>query len=124
MGGQRRVLVVEDEVLSQRYLQRQLEKLGFLVVAATNSGEEAVRLAAQTEPDLILMDISLAGGIDGIAAAQRIKERSNVPIIFMTGYSDMKIRERAEEMSPVGFVVKPVDSHALRRAVSSLLGDD
>ena len=123
MGEQKRVLVVEDEVLSLRYLERQLVKMGFLVVATTNSGEEAVRLADQTDPDLILMDISLAGTIDGITAAQRIKERSKVPIVFMTGYSDMKIRERAETLHPVAFVVKPVDSNSLRKATSSLLGD-
>lgn len=123
MDGGIGVLIVEDEVLSARYLRRLLDKIGFRIVATTASGEEAVRLAELEKPDLILMDISLEGSLDGIAAARKIKESASIPIVFLTGYSDGDIRARAEQMHPVAFIVKPVDLNALKKAIGSLLGE-
>ncbi len=108
-----RVLVVEDEVLVARDIQARLQRMGYEVVGSAAKGEEAVELALNLVPDLVLMDINLRGDMDGIEAAIQINEVKSIPIIFCTAYSNDEILERAKITSPFGYVLKPFDNREL-----------
>jgi CheY-like chemotaxis protein len=101
------ILVVEDEMIVALDLQFKLERMGYRVPATAMTGEEAVALADQLRPDMVLMDIGLKGDLDGIAAALRIKEQFGLPIAFLTAYGDAKTKELAQVVLPVGFLTKP-----------------
>jgi CheY-like chemotaxis protein len=122
MERRARLFLVEDEALSAFYLIMKLRDMGYEVDAALTTGEDAVARAEKYRPDLILMDINLAGDMDGIEAVKRIKRSFEVPVIFITGYSDEAIRAQAAELDPVAFLVKPVDLRELRRVIASAVG--
>ncbi|TGN03364.1 response regulator [Leptospira dzoumogneensis] len=113
------VLIVEDEVLTAMVIRRELRKIGCNVVELATSGEDAVRIAKEDRPDLILMDITLAGEMDGITAASEIKEYLDVPIVFVTGYQDKATRERASLTKPLGYFVKPLQIDQLKNLIDS-----
>lgn len=121
MGSPGKLFVVEDEALFAFYLIMKLKDMGFTVDAALATGEDAVARAEKYRPDLILMDINLAGEMSGIEAVKRIKERLDVPVIFITGYSDAAIRARADELKPVAFLVKPIEIRELEGWIRSVL---
>src|SRR5258708_28839344 len=101
------ILVVEDETIIAMDIQSRLQSLGFIAeVAAT--GEEAVSKATEEPPDLILMDIVLPGTLDGIQAAEEIHRRFDVPVVYLTAYSDIKTLERAKKTGPFGYLLKPL----------------
>ena len=103
-----RVLVVEDNALVAFDLEDSLERFGHQVVARAASASGAVLAAAEHRPDLVLMDVSLADGSDGIQAAIDIREQVGTPAVFVTGYTDRATRQRAAEARPVGMLHKPV----------------
>ncbi len=103
-----RILLVEDEIITAMQMKAELQKSGFTVLGYVATGEKALAFACEERPDLILMDINLAGKIDGIDAAVSIQAVYPVPVIFMTGYEDSSMRERAEKTHPLQFLVKPV----------------
>jgi CheY-like chemotaxis protein len=123
MENPARIFVVEDEALSAFYLLMKLKDMGFSVDATLATGEDAVARAEKYRPDLILMDINLAGEMSGIEAAKRIKALFAVPVIFISGYSDERVRARAEELDPVAFLIKPIDPKTLRARILSVLAD-
>ncbi len=82
--------------------------------------EEAIACAEQEQPDVVLMDVSLDGELDGIEAAIQIKTRFGIPIIFMTGYSDKELMQRVEEAEPIACFVKPVEMKDLKSAIESV----
>lgn len=104
-----KILIVEDEFLIAVGLETKLIQEGFNVLGIVASGEKAIDVVQEQKPDLMLMDIRLAGKIDGIEAAAEIKKASSVPIIFMTGYSTPSSVERAEKLDPLGYLIKPVN---------------
>ncbi|MCI0497337.1 MAG: PAS domain S-box protein [Thermoplasmata archaeon] len=108
-----RILVVEDEKIVAKDIQFRVRGLGFTVPAIAATGEEAVEKARQLNPDLILMDIKLKGEMDGIEAAGRIREFLDIPIIFLTAYSDRKTLERAKYTEPFGYILKPFEDRDL-----------
>lgn len=123
MTGADSVLLVEDEAIIAMVLRRKLQGAGYRVIGTVATGEEAVALALRDHPDVILMDNYLAGPIDGIEAALRIRAQSDVPIIFMTGYlQDDAFRERVRPVRPVACLDKPVDLEELLRAVAAVCG--
>jgi CheY-like chemotaxis protein len=83
-----RILVVEDDRVVAMDIQHRLTRIGHTVVGVTPSGEDAVRLALESHPDLVLMDIRLEGALDGIDAAQQIRDRCQVPVVYLTAYAD------------------------------------
>ncbi len=85
-----RILVVEDEGIIAKDIQNTLSLLGYSVVGIASSGEEAVKTAMETHPDLVLMDIVLEGAMNGVKAAEQIRDRSDIPVIYLTAYSDDK----------------------------------
>ena len=118
------ILIVEDEGILALGLKKRLEKLGYVVPTIASSGDEAIELAANTKPDLILMDIVLKGGMDGIEAAERISASLRVPIIYLTAYSDEETVKRAKVTEPFGYIVKPYDNKELQIAVEMALHKD
>ncbi|NBB89578.1 MAG: response regulator, partial [Spirochaetes bacterium] len=116
-----RILIVEDEAIVAMDIHHRLEKLGYNPMRYVASGEEAVEAAAELDPDLILMDIQLAGAMDGIEAADVIRERSGTPVIFLTAYSDRTSLERAKVADAFGYVLKPFEERELGIAIEMAL---
>ena len=111
------ILLVEDEFLACLHLKTVLANRGYEIVGPASSGEEAIELAAEFEPDLVLMDIRIAGDIDGIEAASRILDRHPVPLIFMSGYQDRDLRDKALALKPLAYLVKPVMIRDIEAAI-------
>ncbi len=109
-----RILIVEDEMIVALDLEDRLTTMGYDVIGAVQTGEEAVAQATALRPDLILMDIMLKGQIDGIAAASQINELFSIPIIFLTASTDEKTLERAKVTGPFAYVLKPFEDRELR----------
>ena len=102
-----KVLIVEDESLVAMEIESTLKKEGHYVCAVVDSGEEAVNEARKCRPDVVLMDIYLSGSVDGIEACRRIKALGDIPVVFLTAYSDKKTVDEAIECKPDGYLVKP-----------------
>jgi putative two-component system response regulator len=117
----KKIMVVEDERIVARDLARQLTDLGYDVVATAYSGEEAVEKAGELHPDLVLMDIVLAGKMDGIAAAEKIAALSGTPVVYLTSYADDKTFGRAKLTGPSGYILKPVEKKQLHVAIELAL---
>lgn len=107
------VLIVEDEAVMAMYLQIALKRAGINVSATVSTGEEAIEVSSEKRPDVVLMDIRLAGELDGISAAKEIQKEHNSQIIFMTGYSNEETMHLAEEVKPLAYLVKPFDMNIL-----------
>jgi len=114
---QRRILVVEDEMIVAMDIAQGLRRLGYEVTSVVDTGERAMAAAEADRPDLILMDIRLKGSLDGIDAARIIRRRMAVPVVFLTAYADATTVERSKEVAPYGYLVKPFDERDLHRAV-------
>lgn len=107
------ILVVEDEAIVAADLVKKVRQLGYDVTGSTVSGEDAIVLARQQRPSLVLMDIHLAGEMDGIAAAAIIRQECEIPVIFLTAHSDPVTVTRAREVDPFGYILKPFDEREL-----------
>ena len=116
-----RILVVEDEGIVATDIQRQLERLGYAVCGVASSGEEAVDIATAAQPNLVVMDIHLAGAMDGIAAATLLRQRYDIPSVFLTAYATDDVVERAKDAAPLGYLIKPFDEHSLRTTIEIAL---
>jgi light-regulated signal transduction histidine kinase (bacteriophytochrome) len=108
---------VEDERIVALDLATTLRRLGYSVEGPVDTGERAVEAARRTRPDLVLMDIRLRGEMDGVAAATRIGEETDAPIVFLTAHSDRETLERAKEAAPYSYLVKPFRQDDLRCAI-------
>ncbi len=117
----RNILCVENDHITSYLLQKQIERMGYTLVANVETGEEAIAKTKALKPDLVLMDITLSGTIDGIEAAKRIKKELNVPVIFVTGRGDIQTRRRAEELNAVEYLVKPVEMNYLQKIIEKTL---
>jgi len=115
------VLVVEDESIVAMDIRTRLVHLGYDVSAITYSGEAAIKKAEELLPDLVLMDIHLNGKMDGIEAAQQIHDRFDIPVVYLTAYSDEKTLERANVTEPFGYIIKPFDDRELHVAIKIAL---
>jgi DNA-binding LytR/AlgR family response regulator len=108
------ILIVEDESIVAKDIQHSLKKLGYNVVDVVSTGENAITAASEKKPDLVLMDIMLKGAMSGIDAAHTIKEKLNIPVIFLTAYADESTFNKAKITEPYGYIIKPfkeVDLH-------------
>ena len=101
------ILIVEDEKILAADLESKLRQLGYRVDTIASSGEEAVRLAQERLPSLILMDVRLSGTMDGVEAARQIQANTQIPIIYLTAYSDLFLRNPAVMQAPGLCVAKP-----------------
>ena len=112
-----RILIVDDEGIIVMMLQLKLREMGYVVAATANSGEEAIRLANELRPDLVLIDIRLGGSMDGIEAARQIREATGAPAVFLSAFSDEDTLQRAKLSEPLGYIQKPVSDRELRVVV-------
>jgi CheY-like chemotaxis protein len=116
-----RILIVEDEVITAIALKRELISLGYEVVAMADTTEEAVVAAEKNQPDLVLMDITLGGKLDGVAAATAIRGSLGLPVIFLTAHADDTTMKRAMLAGPFGYLLKPFGGPALKAAIEVAL---
>jgi DNA-binding response OmpR family regulator len=112
-----RALIVEDEILIAEELKARLSLLGFSVIAAVDSGEEGIAIATRERPDLVLMDIRLKGKKDGVQATREIHEQVDVPIVYLTAYSDRLTVDRARGTEYDGFILKPFRAGELQSTI-------
>ncbi len=115
-----RVLIVEDERIVAASLRKRLQSLGYEVPALAHSGEQAIVLAEQLQPNLVLMDIHLEGEMDGVQAAQQIHSLS-IPVVYLTAFSNQDILERAKITEPYGYILKPYDERILSVVIEMAL---
>jgi two-component system response regulator LytT len=111
------ILIVEDESIVAKDIQMSLRKLGYNVVAICSNGEDAIRAAEEHGPDLVLMDIMLKGDMSGIEAAEQIRSRFNMPIIYLTAYADESTLSKAKITEPYGYIIKPFKEIDLRTSI-------
>ncbi|MBF0550242.1 MAG: response regulator [Deltaproteobacteria bacterium] len=118
---QARILLVEDEFIIARNIQRDVTDLGYQVCGIAATGEEAIKLAAEAKPDLILMDVMLAGQMDGIEAANQIGLQYAIPIIYLTAFADKEVLDRAKQTSSFGYLIKPCEQRELHAGIEMAL---
>lgn len=116
-----KILIVEDESIVAKDIELTLKHLGYDVIDICDNGDEAYEKAVQFQPDLILMDIFIKNSLDGIETAKRIKARLDIPIIYLTAFSDNLTLQRAKQTSPEGYLVKPFDERDLHVTVEIVL---
>jgi len=115
-----KVMIVEDEAIAALATEMMLERLGFDVCCNVTSGEEALTAVGAAGPDILIMDVRLDGELDGIETAERIRLSLDVPVIYVTAYSDDTTRARAEATSPLAYLIKPLDMRLLEEALSQV----
>ena len=116
-----RILIAEDEWITAHHIRRHLDRLGHEVVAMVDTGEDAIEKASELLPCLVLMDIKLAGSLDGVEAANRIRQKLGVPVVFLTAFADEETIERAKSSEPLGYLLKPFEPEELRTAIEIAL---
>jgi PAS domain S-box-containing protein len=115
------ILIVEDEIIVAKDMQVKLEKLGYTVIDIISTGEEAITHTEKTHPDIVLMDIRLEGKMDGIQAAETIRNQYDIPVIFITAYGDEDTFTRAKISEPFGFILKPFEIRELHSNIEIAL---
>jgi len=113
MTANKQILVVEDEAVTGMDIQRRLKNLGYDVPVVVSSGEKAIEKVKENHPDLILMDINLNREMDGIEAAFKIHSFSDIPVIYLTAYTDDKTLQRAKISEPYAYLIKPFKDREL-----------
>lgn len=116
-----RILIVEDEKIIALYLKRRLLDFGYEIIGVIPTGENAIEVAQKEAPDLILMDIMLKGEVDGIDAATQIRHSLDIPVVFLTSYSDPDTLERAKQAEPFGYILKPFKEQELLTTIEIVL---
>jgi PAS domain S-box-containing protein len=116
-----RILLVEDERIVAMDLQARLQRLGYAVAGIASTGEEAIKAATDTRPDLALVDVRLKGEMDGIEVAGQFRKRLGVPVIFLTAYADADTVERAKKTEPLGYLIKPFQEEELITSIELAL---
>lgn len=117
MTSELRALIVEDEFLIAEELKERLSRLGFEVIGTVDSADEGIAIATRELPDVILMDIRLKGKKDGIEAAHEIRQQVDLPIVYVTAYSDALTVERIKHSDQDGFILKPFHRHDLQSTI-------
>jgi CheY-like chemotaxis protein len=117
---QKRVLIVEDELIQSILLEKLLTELGFDVIAKAKTGSGAVELALEYSPDFITMDIFLQDDIDGIDATRMIQEKSAIPVIYISSNTDKYNFERAEKTNFIDFLPKPINRELLQSSLEKI----
>ena len=112
-----KVLIVEDDNVILSIERWRLSNLGYEICGSAGTGAEAIECVAKMQPDIVLMDITLKGAMDGIEAAGQIKKNFNIPVIFVSSHTDGEILSRAKAVNPDGFIKKPFSDDDLRVAI-------
>ena len=112
----KRLLIVEDEAITALDLKYSLEELGYEIVDTVDTGQDAINTAAETVPDIVLMDIKLKGDMEGIEAAEIISEL-RIPIVYLTANTDTNTFEKSNVKGSYGFISKPYDINKLDKTL-------
>jgi PAS domain S-box-containing protein len=115
------ILLVEDEQIVAKYIEKQLTGAGYRVLASITKGDEAIEKVKSLQPDVVLMDIKLVGDMDGIEAADFIRKNYQIPVIFLSSLTDDESFQRAKIAEPFGYLVKPIDIKEFNRVVDMAL---
>jgi CheY-like chemotaxis protein len=116
-----RILVVDDEQVVAMDIEMQLLAFGYEVTGIAATGKEALRLADETRPDLVLMDVQLRGALDGFCTAEELQKTSNAPVVFVTAFGNKDALRRAKSISRHGYLSKPFRPEDLRAVVATAL---
>ena len=116
-----RIMIVEDEWVIADDIQRSLRTLGYNISSVAASGEDAIKKAGKDKPGLVLMDIVLQGEMDGVEAASQIRNLFDIPVIYLTAITDMKVLERAKVTGPFGYMIKPFEDRELQGNIEMAL---
>ncbi|MFN3695640.1 MAG: response regulator, partial [Ignavibacterium sp.] len=116
-----KILIVEDEAIIAKNIESKLIKAGYEVVDTVYTGSDAVKSAIEKSPDIILLDIKLKGEISGIEAAEKIKQQRDIPVIFLTSYTDEDTFEKAKLTEPAAYLSKPFNLDELNRIIQLTL---
>jgi len=119
--GKIRILIVEDEAIVAEDLELAVTNIGYEVVGRAVSADAAVDKAVNLKPDLVLMDIVLRGEKNGIDASREIKEKVDIPVIFLTAYSDVELIDKAKSTEPYAYLVKPFQERQLLASIETAL---
>ena len=120
----RRILLVEDEFITALSLKTMLETEGHFSCKMTGNGQNAIELCKKFKPELMIIDIGLPGVLDGIETYEVISNQAEMPVIFISGYSDERNQSRAEEMNPIGYFIKPLVESKLLEVIESYFDDN
>lgn len=121
----KKLMLVEDEALISMLLIRNMEDLGHQMCGPYATGEAAIQGVIEDNPDIVLMDVHLAGSMDGLEATAKILGMRNIPFIFMTGYVDEEIKTKALALQPTAvYLVKPVTPDDIEAALNTIFGSD
>ena len=116
-----KLMLVDDEVVITTQLEETLTSMGYEVLGMAASGKEAVEMAKDLRPDLVLMDIVMPGELDGIAAAEKIKAELNIPVIFLTAHTDKSLVNKAKYLGPGGYILKPFQAGQIKVTIEIAL---
>ena len=116
-----RILIADDDLITRMELSEMLDAAGHDLVGEAETGQQAIQMARTFHPDLIVMDIVMPGGMDGITAAERIKKESDTAIVFISGYGDPEYIERAKRLEPFGYVMKPFEEREVKAFIEIAL---
>jgi DNA-binding LytR/AlgR family response regulator len=119
--SKKKILIVEDEAIVAKDISVCLNRTGYEVLSTFSNGEQALEYLANNKPDLILMDIMLAGTMNGIETSAIVKEKFNIPVVFLTAYADEKTISKAKITDPYGYVIKPFKEIDLRTSIEMAL---
>ncbi|KWT85549.1 ATP-binding protein [Candidatus Magnetominusculus xianensis] len=119
--GKKSILIVDDEVVVSLEIKKLLQGWGYKVCGTVGTGEDALNKIEEAMPDLVLMDINLRGGIDGIETSKLIKDKYKIPIIYLTAYIDYSILKRVEKTNPYGYILKPFNESELYAVIKIAL---
>ncbi len=120
-SSERKIMIVEDEGLIAADLRGRLEKAGYLVAPIADSATDALRIIGESSPDLVLMDIRIRGDVDGIQAAEKVRQEFDLPVVYITAYEDTGTLERASRTQAFGYIKKPIASASLKGSIEMAL---
>lgn len=118
------ILLVEDERIASMDIQEMIEEAGYSVADATSNAESALEVLDSDPVDLVIMDINLPGEMDGIEATEKINEQYDIPVIYLTAFSNEETLDRARETEPAGYLVKPITQVDVKATIEMVLGDE
>ena len=111
------VVIVEEESIVAKDLEMSLKGMGYRVLGTASTGEKAIKLVNDTLPDIILMDIMLKGAMSGIEAAEEIRTKHSIPLIYLTAYADSSTLNKAKVTEPHGYIIKPYKEIDVQTAI-------
>lgn len=119
-----KILIVDDEIIVAIDIKKRLEDLNYNVVGIVGNGLEAIKKTEELNPDIVLMDISLKGDLDGIETAEKIQDLYNIPFIYLTGSSNKEIFELTKKSQLQGYLEKPFDITELHTLIQSIINNN